>query len=205
MGLMEDVSAAMTKAMKAKESLRVTALRNVRAAFLTEMKKDGSETLPDEVCIAVLRRLEKQRKESIDAFESAGRKLSDTVKSTEPGPLKEHLKSIAAQLNHGLDEAWQIAKRGDEIDDAVRTLDPTALRSKLATAQERASEPPSPDEAAAITSIESQLASITRLQDQSKLASATCSSRAVKPRSRAAARTWSSASSTSRCSSPETR
>ncbi len=95
MGLVEDVSAAMTKAMKAKESLRVTALRNVRAAFLTEMKKDGSETLPDEVCIAVLRRLEKQRKESIDAFESAGRGDRADAERSELAVLREFLPSLA--------------------------------------------------------------------------------------------------------------
>ena len=55
------------------DTARLAALRGIRAAFLTEMKKDNSETLPDETCVALLRRLEKQRRESIDAFEKAGR------------------------------------------------------------------------------------------------------------------------------------
>jgi uncharacterized protein YqeY len=37
------------------------------------MKKDGAESLSDEACLQILRKLEKQRKESIEAFESAGR------------------------------------------------------------------------------------------------------------------------------------
>jgi len=45
----------------------------MRAALLNEMKKDNSDDLPDEVSITVLRRLEKQRGESIEAFDNAGR------------------------------------------------------------------------------------------------------------------------------------
>ena len=35
------------------------------------MKKDNSDDVSDEVCISLLRKLEKQRKESIEAFEKA--------------------------------------------------------------------------------------------------------------------------------------
>jgi hypothetical protein len=63
----------MKDAMKAKDAARLGALRNIRAAFLTEMKKDGSETLQDAVATAVLRKLAKQRQESIDAFTQAKR------------------------------------------------------------------------------------------------------------------------------------
>jgi len=73
MGLVETVAAQMKEAMKAKNAARLGALRNIRAAFLTEMKKDGSETLDEAASIAVLRRLAKQRQESIDAFTQAGR------------------------------------------------------------------------------------------------------------------------------------
>jgi uncharacterized protein YqeY len=72
-GLVETVSARMTEAMKARDAARTGALRNIRAAFQMEMKKDGASTLQDEVAVAVLRRLEKQRRESIEAFEAAGR------------------------------------------------------------------------------------------------------------------------------------
>ncbi len=73
MGLVETVAAQMKDAMKAKDAPRLGALRNIRAAFLTEMKKDGSETLADATSIGVLRKLAKQRQESIDAFSQAGR------------------------------------------------------------------------------------------------------------------------------------
>ncbi|HMB68646.1 MAG TPA: GatB/YqeY domain-containing protein, partial [bacterium] len=64
MAIQEQITAQMKDAMRAKDSARTNALRNIRAAFLNEMKKDNSESLGDEACVAILRRLEKQRKES---------------------------------------------------------------------------------------------------------------------------------------------
>lgn len=97
----------------------------------------------------------------------AGRKLRATVDATGEGPLKATMREIADQLEHGLDEAWLIARRGDEIDDAVRRLDPTALRSKLASMRERAAGDPSPDTDAAIDSVERQLETAERLKQLS--------------------------------------
>ena len=73
MAIFERVNAGMTEAMKARNAARLAALRSIRAAFLNEMKTDNSQTLSDEVCTGLLRRLEKQRGESIEAFEKAGR------------------------------------------------------------------------------------------------------------------------------------
>ena len=73
MSIVQDVSQQMKDAMKAKEKIRLAALRSIRALFLNEMKKDGSDDLSEEVCVAILRRLEKQRGESIEAFAGAGR------------------------------------------------------------------------------------------------------------------------------------
>ena len=83
MPLVDDVAALMKTAMKAKDAPRVGALRMIRAAFLNEMKKDGAETLEDEVCIGVLRRLEKQRKESVEAFAQAPRLRIQTTDGAE--------------------------------------------------------------------------------------------------------------------------
>ena len=73
MSIVDDVSSQMKEAMKAKEKVRLSALRSIRALLLNEMKKDNSETIDDEVSITLIRRLEKQRFESIEAFEAAGR------------------------------------------------------------------------------------------------------------------------------------
>ena len=95
MPLVDDVSEAMKRALKARDALRLQALRNIRAAFLTEMKRDGAETLADETCIQLLRRLEKQRRESIDAYESAGRTEQAAAEQAELLVIQGYLPSLA--------------------------------------------------------------------------------------------------------------
>lgn len=99
--------------------------------------------------------------------EGAGRKLRSTVSATSDGPLRQTLQAIADQLERGLGEAWEVARCGDEIDDAVRRLDPTALRSKLDTLRQRAESDPSPDADAAVASVQRQLESADRLKARS--------------------------------------
>ncbi len=95
MSIQETITAQVTEAMKAKQPERLSALRSIRAAFLNEMKKDNSDQLPDETCIALLRRLEKQRKESIDAFEKGGRDEMAAAEKAELSIIQEFLPSLA--------------------------------------------------------------------------------------------------------------
>lgn len=95
MGLVETATAQMKDAMKAKDAPRLAALRNIRAAFLTEMKKDGSETLEDAAAIAVLRKLAKQRQESIDAFTQANRPERVAEERAELSVIEEFLPRLA--------------------------------------------------------------------------------------------------------------
>jgi len=103
----------------------------------------------------------------IQQAQASGRKLRETISGVERGPLRTQLDGIADQLDRGLDEAWAVARRGDTIDDMVRTLDPTALRSKLTTLESRADDDPTGDTAAAIASVHAQLATADRLKQQS--------------------------------------
>lgn len=73
MSIADEVTAQLKDAMRAKDERKLSALRSMRTAFLNEMKKDGSDTISDEACETLLRKLAKQRKESIEAFSSAGR------------------------------------------------------------------------------------------------------------------------------------
>jgi hypothetical protein len=109
----------------------------------------------------------------VQGSQAAHRKLRSTVGAVGAGPLRSQLEGIAEQIERGLQDAWQIAKRGDEIDDAVRSLDPTALRSKLATLEQRAAASRSPEADAAVASVRSQLDSADRLKQQSAETAAT--------------------------------
>lgn len=50
MAIADQVTEQMKQAMKARDERRLAALRSMRTAFLNEMKKDGSTSIPDAVC-----------------------------------------------------------------------------------------------------------------------------------------------------------
>jgi uncharacterized protein YqeY len=93
--IFETVSAQMTEALRARDAPRLAALRNVRAAFVNELKRAGAEQLDDEACIAILRRLEKQRRESIEAFEGAGREEKAAAERAELAVIQGFLPGLA--------------------------------------------------------------------------------------------------------------
>lgn len=95
MPIADDVTRQMKDAMKAKDGPRLAALRSMRTAFLNEMKKDGADTVSDEACEAILRKLEKQRKESIEAFSKGGREEMAEAERAELAVIQEFLPQLA--------------------------------------------------------------------------------------------------------------
>ncbi|HET9887197.1 MAG TPA: GatB/YqeY domain-containing protein [bacterium] len=95
MSIFDSITEQMKAAMLAKDAPRLSALRNIRAAFLTEMKKSNAKGLPDEICVDLLRRLEKQRKESIEAFEKGGRAEQAAAETAELKVIAEFLPKLA--------------------------------------------------------------------------------------------------------------
>jgi uncharacterized protein YqeY len=95
LSIYDTIQAQMKAAMLAKDAARLSALRNIRAAFLTEMKKSNAKELPDETCVDLLRRLEKQRKESIEAFEKGGRAEQAAAEKAELNVIGEFLPQLA--------------------------------------------------------------------------------------------------------------
>jgi uncharacterized protein YqeY len=71
------LSEALKEAMKAKEARRVSTLRLILAALKDrdiQARTDGhSEAVPDEEILAVLQKMIKQRRESIEHYEAGGR------------------------------------------------------------------------------------------------------------------------------------
>jgi uncharacterized protein YqeY len=82
MGLFQKIQDEAKKAMIAKDTLRLNTLKSVKAVFLNELiNKPGKNELTDDEAVAVIKRLVKQRKDSIDQFRAGGRE--DLVKNEE--------------------------------------------------------------------------------------------------------------------------
>jgi len=81
----EKIQNEIPEAMRAKDSVRLTTLRGVIASFTNEavaLKRTPKDKLSDEEATVVLRRLVKQRKDSLEQFEKGGRKdLADNEKA----------------------------------------------------------------------------------------------------------------------------
>ena len=73
MSLRDQISNDIKTAMKAKEMDRLNALRMVQAAFKNREIELRPGVMPEEECLVVLKRLVKQRKESIDMYATAKR------------------------------------------------------------------------------------------------------------------------------------
>lgn len=95
MSIYDDVNAGLKSAMRERAPARLRALRSIRAAFLNEMKRDNSERVEDAVCIGLLRKLEKQRQESIEAFAAADRTEQADAERAELAVIREHLPALA--------------------------------------------------------------------------------------------------------------
>ena len=95
MSISDDVTSQMKDAMRAKDAVRLSTLRSMRTAFLNEMKKDGSDSVSDATCEALLRKLEKQRKESIEAFTKGGREEMANAERAELAVIQEFLPQLA--------------------------------------------------------------------------------------------------------------
>jgi hypothetical protein len=106
-------------------------------------------------------------RQMVQGAQRAGRRVHETVSATPTGPLRERLDGIVGKLDRALVECWEIARRGDDIDEAITRLDQTALRSKLGTLRAKVEADPSDDLAAAVVSVEEQLASAERLKELS--------------------------------------
>lgn len=84
-------------AMRAKDTTRLMALRNLKAAFSNEMvalKRASTETLTDNEAGAVIRRLAKQRKDSILQFKKGGREELARAEETELKILESYLPQL---------------------------------------------------------------------------------------------------------------
>ncbi|MEP7203611.1 MAG: hypothetical protein ABI894_13435 [Ilumatobacteraceae bacterium] len=68
---------------------------------------------------------------SISAAQSSQRRYREIVASTPAGPLRSNMESITRQVQRAVEECWLIARRGDELDSALKRLDSASLQARL--------------------------------------------------------------------------
>lgn len=108
MMLTQDIKSQMIAAMKAKDQLRVDTLRGAMAAFTNELVAKGrkpTEELTDDEAIAVLKRLGKQRADSIEQYAKGGRPELAEKETSEKRIIEEFLPQMASR-----DEIEKIAR-----------------------------------------------------------------------------------------------
>lgn len=96
----------------------------------------------------------------VQGAQRSRQRLRATVDATKAGPIRDRLTGIAERLDRAIEQSWDIARRGDEIDAAIGRIDPVRLKAQLDVLGQGAGA----DHDSAQASIESQLASADRLK-----------------------------------------
>jgi uncharacterized protein YqeY len=103
MSLKQQIISDMTAAMKAQDAARTSTLRMLKAA-ITNREKEGGGELTDEDVQKLLRSQVKQRRDSVEQFQKAGRQELADKEQAEIAVIEAYLPQAASQ---------------DEIDQAV--------------------------------------------------------------------------------------
>ena len=72
--IIDTINTQIPEAMRTKDAQKLSALRNLKAAFMTEaMTLKKTDALSDDEAFTVIKRLVKQRKDSAEQFKNGGR------------------------------------------------------------------------------------------------------------------------------------
>ncbi len=118
--LHEQIKAGIKEAMMAKDKVRLEVMRGLVTAFTNELVATGhtpQDFLTDEQVIAVITRLAKQRKDSIDQFKKGGREDLVAEEEAQLKILETYLPELMSK-----EEVEKIAKAKKE---ELNITDPT--------------------------------------------------------------------------------
>ncbi len=100
MGLHEDVRESLKDAMKARDAVKLRTVRSILTAFTNELVATGKtpqDVITDENGMAVIKRLAKQRKDSIEQYEAASRNDLSEPEKEELAVLEAYLPTLMSQ------------------------------------------------------------------------------------------------------------
>lgn len=106
MSLKQKIISDMTAAMKAKDAARTSTLRMVKAAIMNR-EKEGSGTITDDDVLKLLRSQVKQRRDSVEQYQQAGRAELVEKEQAEIEVIESYLPQAAseAEIAQAVNEA----------------------------------------------------------------------------------------------------
>ncbi len=127
------ISDAVKDAMKSKQSARLGTLRFLQAA-IKQKEVDDRQELSDDQILAIIEKQVKQRKESITAFENAGRTETAEAERAELEVLKTFLPEAASEeeINEAVDAALTQVTADGVSGPAIMGKAMAILKQKLA-------------------------------------------------------------------------
>lgn len=139
MTLAEKIQTDIVAAMRAKEELRLSVLRGIKAAIkLREVESDKNHVLDDQETLQIIQKLVKQRKESIDSFTKGNRPELAEKETKELGILESYLPAgaSAADMDAAISQAitdtnaTSIKQMGAVVKSAKTTLEGKTVDGK---------------------------------------------------------------------------
>ncbi len=116
MSLKDKIVGDLTEAMKAKDTNRLSTLRMVKANLMNRRIEKGSE-LTDEEITKALQSLVKQRRDSVEQYEKAGR-----------GELAEKEQTEISYIEHYLPQSASQAEIEQAVAEAVRETGASSIK-----------------------------------------------------------------------------
>jgi uncharacterized protein YqeY len=106
MSLKDQIIVDMTAAMKAQDAARTSTLRMVKAAIMNR-EKDGGAAITDEDVLKLLRSQVKQRRDSVEQYQKAGRPELADKEIAEIAVIETYLPQAAseAEIEQAVSEA----------------------------------------------------------------------------------------------------
>jgi uncharacterized protein YqeY len=111
MAMNDQIAADITTAMKAKDQVRLSALRMLKAAVMNK-EVERKRPLVDGVVLQVIAALAKQRRDSIEQFQSAGRTDLVEKESRDLAVLESYLPPAASAEDVAAAVAAAVAETG---------------------------------------------------------------------------------------------
>jgi uncharacterized protein YqeY len=106
MNLVDQINKDLIEAMKAKDEVRLRAIRAIKSAFLLAGTETGTKDIADETAMKAMMKMAKQRKDSIEIFEKENRQDLALKEKEELAVIETYLP--AAMSQEDLKKALQV-------------------------------------------------------------------------------------------------